>query len=197
MSRSPGPGSGGTGEDAVCKPTAHGTGSAPRPRSWDGALSGSRGTRDGQRWRRELVLPSGMPGRASMGAGKRPAAHGAMPAAAPEAAGLGDVALALAALAVLPFCAGAAARPTPGRVLMRGAAGSELLLRPRARRPSPAAHPRGPGGPGPSPGGAAPAGHEGRVCSCQTAPSSLATSGEQEERINEPAAQGQGQNKSA
>lgn len=148
MSRSPGPGSGGPGEDAVCKPTAHGTGSAPRPRSWDGALSGSRGTRDGQRQRRVLVLPSGMPGRANVGAGKRPAARGAMPAA-----GLGDVALALAALAVPPFCAGAAARPTPGRVLMRGAAGSELLLRPRARRPSPAAHPGVLGVPAPARGG--------------------------------------------
>lgn len=77
-----------------------------------------------------------------------------------------------------------------GRILMRGTA-------PSAPKSSPAIAARSTPGSRPQPGGAGPAGCRGCVCSCQTAPSSLATSGEQEQRIKEPAAQGQGQNKSA
>ena len=163
-----------------------------------GALGRSRGTHDGQRQRKVLVHPS----RANMGAGKQLAAHGAVPAA-PEVAGLGDLAPAPAALAVQPFCAGAVAQPSPGCILMQGAASKP----PRSGESSCCARElAGPccpltpgilGVPAPAWGGLPWAGHEGCVCSCQTAPGSLETSGEQEQRIKEAAAQGQGQNKSA
>lgn len=49
----------------------------------------------------------------------------------------------------------------------------------------------------PQPRGSAPAGHKGHVSSCPAAPGLLAARGEHEQRIKEPEAEGQGQNKSA
>jgi len=88
VGRSPGPGSGGPGEDAACRPAARGPGSA-RGRG-SGNLGRSSRTCDGRGRGRCCCIPSAMPGRADAGAGKWLAAHGAVTAAR-EAAGLGDL----------------------------------------------------------------------------------------------------------